>query len=277
VVGADRELHERLRRLARTSRMVVVAGLPGTGKSLLLHQLAHVAAAMGRAIHLLQWDVARPAFEASPAGRRYPVVAGVTHPIVRRAVGLWARRALVDWERRHPGARHLLIGEAPFVGHRLIELARRLDDAAEPLLSAPSCRFVVAVPSAEVRRLIEAERERRAARPLHALEREDAPPEVLQALWRELVGVARRLGGAGAGGDDAPYDPDVYRRVYERLLRHRHVTVVPLDVVLPTGHLSVYDFDVARADVVPSTAEARAALGEAEALGDADVSGWWVV
>jgi hypothetical protein len=205
------------------------------------------------------------------------VVAGVTHPIVRRAVGLWARRALVDWERRHPGARHLLIGETPFVGHRLIELARRADDAAEPLLSAPACAFLVPVPSAEVRRVVEAERERRAAQPRHAREREDAPPEVLRALWRELAGVARRLGVAGAGGHDAPYDPAVYRAVYERLLRHRHTKVVPLDVVLPTGEFSVYDFDVARADVVPGPDEVRAALAEAEALGDPDVARWWVV
>lgn len=140
--------------------MVFVAGLPGTGKSLLIHQLAHVAGAAGRVIHLLQWDVARPVFEASDAGRRYPMVDGVTHPIVRKAVGLWSRRALAGWQRRHPGAEHLLIGETPFVGHRLIELARCADDAAEPVLSAATCRFVIAVPSVEVRRFVEAERDR---------------------------------------------------------------------------------------------------------------------
>jgi adenylylsulfate kinase-like enzyme len=48
--------------------MVFLAGLPGTGKSLLAHQLAHMASDAGRTIHLLQWDVARPVFEASAAG-----------------------------------------------------------------------------------------------------------------------------------------------------------------------------------------------------------------
>ena len=57
-----------LRDLARDARCVFFAGLPGTGKSLLIHQLAHLAHARGRRVHLLQWDVARPAFEASPAG-----------------------------------------------------------------------------------------------------------------------------------------------------------------------------------------------------------------
>ena len=66
----DPALHERLTGLAGSARMVFVAGLPGTGKSLVIHQLAHLAADAGRAVHLLQWDVARPVFEASAAGRR---------------------------------------------------------------------------------------------------------------------------------------------------------------------------------------------------------------
>ena len=174
--------------------MVFFAGLPGTGKSLLVHQLTHLAASAGRSVHLLQWDVARPAFEASAAGRRYPLADGVTHPVIRKAAGLWARRALVAWDERHPDPRHLLVGETPFVGNRFVELARRLDDAAEALLTAPSCRFAIAVPSREVRRFLEAERERRAASPLHPREREDAPPHVLRDLWRDLHDVARGLG-----------------------------------------------------------------------------------
>ena len=81
------------------------AGLPGTGKSLLVQQLTQLAASAGRRVHLLQWDVARPPFEASAAGRRYPVVDGVTHPVIRKAVGLWARRAVVAWDEatRNPG------------------------------------------------------------------------------------------------------------------------------------------------------------------------------
>jgi hypothetical protein len=236
-----------------------------------------VAVAAGRAVHLLQWDVARPVFEASEAGRRYPVVDGVTHPIVRKAVGLWARGAIVAWHARHAGAESLLLGETPLVGHRLIELARRAGDDAERLLAAPSCRFLVPVPSVEVRAFLEAERERRAVRPRHAREREDAPPSVLHALWRELAAIAPRLGIAVTGGEDAPYDPDVYRRVYERLLRHRHVEAVALDTRLPTAELSVYAYTVPHAEMRPGDAEASAAIREAERLGTRDVDGWWVV
>jgi hypothetical protein len=280
-VPGDPALHERLERLAGAYRLVVVAGLPGTGKSLLIHQLAHLAAGAGRVIHTLQWDVARPVFEASEAGRRYPPVDGVTHAMVRKAVGLWSRRALVDWDRRHAAPAHLLIAEAPFVGGRLVELAVRAADDAEPLLAGPACRFVIAVPSAEVRRFVEAERELRATRPLHPREREDAPPQVLRDLWRELHGAALRLGITAERRDDAPYDPDVYRRVYESLLRHRRVEAVRLDTVLPTSTLSVYDFGVPRADLVPREDEAGAAMREAEArYPDAtalawDVERWW--
>src|SRR5213594_453913 len=162
VVDGDRRLAERIRALAER-RLVFVAGLPGTGKSLLVHQLVHVASGAGRRIHLLQWDVARPVFEAAPAGRRYPLADGVTHAVIRQAAGLWVRHAVAGWSERHRGPEPLLVGETPFVGNRFVELAQRADDAAENLLADPACRFAIAVPSREVRAFLEAERERGAA------------------------------------------------------------------------------------------------------------------
>src|SRR5262245_10528589 len=106
VVDADRALAERIRALAGR-RLVFFAGLPGTGKSLLAHQLLHVATAGGRRVHLLQWDVARPVFEASPAGQRYPLAGGVTHAVIRRAAGVWVRGALFDWSERYPDPEQL--------------------------------------------------------------------------------------------------------------------------------------------------------------------------
>jgi len=291
VVEADRRLAAQVRGLA-ARRMVFLAGLPGTGKSLLVHQVAHVAAATGRTVHLLQWDVARPVFEASPAGRRYPLAGGVTHAVIRRAAGLWVRRAIAAWHDRHRGAEHLLVGETPFAGNRFVELARQLDDAAELLLAAPDCRFAIAVPSVEVRRFLEAERERRAAQPRHPREREDAPPEVLRALWRDLARVATHLGIAPAGGaredpmgdgTPPPYDPDVYRRVYAAVLRHRHVEAVALEVILPTGAFSVYDFATPPRDLTPGEAEAEAGIAQVErdhpdpAALERAVARWWEV
>jgi len=237
--------------LACDARLVFFAGLPGTGKSLLIRELAHVAHAQGRRIHLLQWDVARPVFEASDAGRRYPLAGGVTHGVIRLAVGRWARAAVARWHVEHAAA-DLLIGETPFIGHRLIDLARPGGDDAEPLLASPSTRFVVPVPSRALREHLERERARRARDPLHPREREDAPPEVLRALWREVA------------GDDRPYDPDVYRQAYERLLTRRHATALALDTVLPARAVSAYDFRIATTDLVPTADEATRCIGEVE-------------
>jgi hypothetical protein len=110
LVAEDSPLFATLATLARDARAVFFAGLPGTGKSLLIRELAHLAHARGRRIHLLQWDVARPVFEASEASRRYPLKDGVTHGVIRLAVGRWARSAIARWHAEHAGAADLLIG-----------------------------------------------------------------------------------------------------------------------------------------------------------------------
>jgi hypothetical protein len=265
LAAEDSPLFATLAALARDARLVFFAGLPGTGKSLLIRELAHLAHAQGRRIHLLQWDVARPPFEASEAGRRYPLDDGVTHGVIRLAVGRWARAAVARWHASHPGSQDLLIGETPFIGHRLIELARRVPDEAEPLLSDAATRFVIPVPSRVLRAHLEAERERRAREPQHPREREDAPPQVLQALWRELLGAAAALGLYDAAAGVAPYDPAIYRRVYERLLVRRHVEALGLHAILPAGAVSVYDFRIPTADLIPSEHEASRFVREVEA------------
>ncbi len=285
VVHEDPRLAAQLDQLAAGNHLVFFAGLPGTGKSLLIHQMAHLAHAAGREIHLLQWDVVRPRFEASRAGARHPTQQGVTHSVIRKAVGVWVRHALVAWRHHYPEPRHLLIGETPLVGHRFIELARREDDAAEPLLAAGSCRFVIPVPSREVRRFLEAERDRRIHRPVHDREQEDAPPHVLRALWRQLVDAGRALGVHPDGEPSAalPYDPGLYERVYRLILRHRQGESLVVDRILSNVGLSVYEFAIPAHDVVPSADETDRFIEDVERQYP-DVSGlqhevdrWYVV
>ena len=281
VIAADPRLYAHLQWLASMQRLVFFAGLPGTGKSLLSHQLAHLAHTVGRTIHTLQWDIARPVFEASPAGQRYPVVHGVTHGVIRKAAGLWARQALEQWQQHYPAAHHLLIGEIPLVGHRFIELARPHADATEPLLCAATCCFVVPVPSHAVRHYLEAERQRRSTQPLHQQEHEDAPPQVLRDLWRQVASIAPFVSAyrtgrcadtgrlsmpavTGLSEADVPYDPDLYQQVYQHLLRHRQLLVIPVDTILPTATFSVYDFAIPRYDVVPTVEEVTRCIGEVE-------------
>jgi hypothetical protein len=258
-------LHATLAGLAGQARAVFVAGLPGTGKSLLIHQLVQLADQQERAVSLLQWDVARPVIENHAAARAFPAHRGVTHGVVRVAVGRWAREAVARWAARAKGSPALLIGETPLVGHRLVELVRCMDDAAEPVLSDPRTRFVIPVPSRELRLHLEAERSRRAAQPLHPREREDAPPEVLRDLWHRLAGVATTLSlaGAPAAGAPAPYDPALYCAVYQQVLRRRHVDVLRLDAILPTAAMSPYDLGVAVDDLRPRADEAEGLLAGA--------------
>ena len=257
-------LYRSLVGLLEEGRLVFFAGLPGTGKSLLIHQLAHLAHARGRTIHLVQWDTVRPVFERSEAGGRYPQINGVTHGMIRVAAGRWARQAVGGWDQEHPSAEHLLIGETPFVGHRFVELARPADDTVEPVLAARSTRFVIPVPSREVRRHLEAERDRRARRPLHEREREDAPPQVLRDLWRQILTVGHELGVPGAAPGPTAYDPQVYQRVYLHILARRHADVVALDQILPTTSFSAYAFGVPCADVLPSDDEVWQSIRAAE-------------
>jgi hypothetical protein len=125
---------------------------------------------------------------------------------------------------------------------------------------------VIPVPSRAVREFLEAERERRARRPLHAREREDAPPHVLRALWRDVARIAGDLGvTSSASGADTPYDPTAYRRVYEKVLRGRHVESISVETVLPTSQISVYDVKVPYRELTPAPGDVAALIADVEA------------
>jgi hypothetical protein len=146
-------------------------------------------------------------------------------------------------------------------------------------LTAASCRFAIAVPSREVRRFVEAERERRSASPRHPREREDAPPRVLRDLWHDLVSI--EAPDRVTRDEPVPYDPALYQRVYERVLRHRPREVLAQNVILPTAAMSVYDFDVQARDLVPIEPETNAFVREVErrypdlTVLDAEIARWW--
>src|SRR5690606_8911181 len=130
---------------------------------LLIQQMALIASEAGREVHLLRYNLARQPFETEVNITKYPEIDGVTDPAIRKAVGLWARQAVWQWHEAHPAANHLLIGELPLIGNRLIELVEPANDAAEPLLTSEQTLFVVPVPSWEVREVIEATRARTVA------------------------------------------------------------------------------------------------------------------
>ncbi len=251
--------------------LVFFAGLPGVGKSLLLQQMALMAAEAGRRVTLLQWDVARQPFE-SP---RYPLQDGATHPLVIRAVGVWLRGALVQWVASARNTNDLLLGEAPLIGGRFMEICRPADDAAEALLRGERTRFLLPVPSVELRAHIEAQRERSIAAPRHQNEAHDAPPDLLRALWHDLHQVAIQLRLATAAEDDAPYSPSTYAAVYRHLLQRRTLTRIDLRRPLPAA-TSVYAGLDALPQLRAATAEADAIMAELEAA-PSTAYAWYVV
>ncbi len=146
VVESRHDLDAALAAMARAHRMVFFAGLPGVGKSLFIRELARVGHALGRSVHLLQWDVARPSDPSHPLLVRYPERDSIAHAMVRKVIGEWARDAVVRWHREHPSPA-MLIGEVPFIGNRLVELAQVRADDAEPLLTGRQTLFATPVPS----------------------------------------------------------------------------------------------------------------------------------
>src|ERR1700730_9864932 len=265
ILPAGSRAHRMLSGAVQNCKAVVFAGLPGVGKTLLLQQTALLSHAAGRPLFLLQWDIARQGFETPGILARYPEVEGTTHAAIRRAAGFWVRGAVANWAAAHAGDDALLLGEAPFVGNRLIELASRESDAAEHFLAAPSTQFIIPAPTLAVRRAIEATREREIEQPRHAREAANAPPNVLTLLMQELRAAGAALGVAGARSEGG-YDPDVYTAVYLRLLEHRHARALAIDECWPVVG-SPYELDMGATELHPSPAEVADAVVRVEALG----------
>jgi hypothetical protein len=265
ILQAGSGAHRMLSAAVRNCKAVVFAGLPGVGKTLLLQQTALLSHAAGRPLYLLQWDIARQGFETPGILARYAEVEGTTHAAIRRAAGFWVRDAVANWAAAHAGDDALLLGEAPLVGNRLIELARREADAAESFLAARSTEFIIPAPTLAVRRAIEATREREIEQPRHAREAANAPPNVVTLLMQELRAAGATLGVPGVRSEGG-YDPEAYVAIYARLLEHRNARALIIDECWPVVS-SPYDLDIGVTELRPSPAEVAAALGRVEALG----------
>ena len=261
LLGPNSVIGREFGRVAAECRCVFFSGPPGVGKSLMIQQLALIAQQRGRAVYLVRWDVARRVFESHPAGARYPEVEGVTHPAIRWACGLWVRGAVLCWHLDHPEFAPLLIGEAPLVGNRFVELAQRREDRAEDLLHAATTEFFVPVPSVRVRRAIQRCREQEMRQPRHEQDRASATPQVLHDLWQEVQRASLGLGLPNARPDTVDYRPQTYAALYERLLHARRHTVLRIDELLPVK-VSAHQLGRVAGELTPSHDQARQLLSE---------------
>jgi len=254
-----------LRRCAAEARCVVICGVPGVGKSLFVREQTLIARRRGRVVHRLEWDVSRLAFDQPEILARYPEIDNVTHPVIRRAAGLWVRQAVAGWFNRHGEGPDLLIVEAPLIGGRFSELARVEHDAAEPFLAGGATQFLIPQPSREVRAAIHGARSRETAEHRHALDSKNAPPPLVDALWQQILDTADSL-GVPRNRSDCGYSPELYFAVYRRLLRHRHAVAVPVREVVALDH-SPHALHGLTRELSPAAHEATRLIALIEATG----------
>ena len=265
IIPPTSQVYMMLNRLVDNQRIVFLTGLPGVGKSLLLNQLTHLAHFSGHQVYLLQWDILRDAFMTDRIASLFPDTDGITHSVIRRAAGLWVRQAVAQWHQKHLGEKSILIGEAPLIGNRLLELVLPRNDAAESILLEKSTRFVLPIPSRRIRRLMETARQTSIKNPRNSRELNDAAPEVLKALWRELIRAAMALNiPTPPKGSDEDYDPRIYESVYLQVLKHRRYEITRLNITLSTHSRSVYTFNMPVEELIPNASEVSHSIEEVE-------------
>ena len=264
---------------AQDKRLVFFTGLSGVGKSLYIQQFAKMAANAGRVVHLLQWDVTREAFQNECILKKYPEVDGVTHAVIRKAVGLWTRQGILDWHKKYNDPKHILIGELPLIGNRLVEVVQKHQDEVEPLLSSDQTEFFLPVPSKQLREHIVGCRTSTIDMPSHQRESSDAPPSVVESHWQEIRDLASLLKIIPSTPKNNDYDPSIYCAAYEYLLKHRHASYLMADKILPTVG-SVYELDVVETEISAKESEVKGifemleqkySTNEVEEL----INNWW--
>jgi hypothetical protein len=213
-------------------RCIVIVGLPGTGKSLLVREIAAAAGADGRPSTVIQWDVSRESWDSHPsAAATYPEIAGVTHEGIRTAMGTWVREAVADWHSQHADGEGLLIVEAPHIGGRFSELAHVVDDAAEPSLRAPGTLFVLVAPTRDLKLTLKSKRAAdMESQGEGSYESNNATPDLLDELTNSLRGPAQELGIVSTSSTG--YDPELYAELMQHILRHRNVLLVRPDQLM---------------------------------------------
>ncbi len=261
ILAPDSDMYQAFQQ-ACNKRIVFFTGLSGVGKSLYIQQFSRMAERSGRVVHLLQWDVTREAFQTPDALQKYPEIEGVTHAMIRKAVGLWTRRGIADWHAQYSDDKHLLIGELPLIGNRLMEVVQSLDDQVEPLLAGNCVQFFLPVPSKNVRAHIVGCRTSSIDDPNHEREAADAPPSVVNLHWQQIRQLAIDLGLAAADCA-ADYDPKIYTAAYQYLLQHRNAQTLPVTEVLDTCG-SVYELGAIASEIAASSEQVKAIFRQVE-------------
>ncbi len=211
------------------SRIVIFSGLPGVGKSLYINAFREIAHDKGIDVDMIQWDVARKAFETDYISKHYPMGEGTVHNGLKLIAGLWLMDTVSHWIDFNESSENILLIEAPLVGNRFVEIMQKQSDEKLESYLYSKCKVVVPIPSKEVRLKIEKERERQVSEDAKVWS--GAKPSVMLMLWKMTCEIANDFGRVIDVSGQPPYDPEVYEFVYSKILKHRHFIPLHVDEV----------------------------------------------
>ena len=230
IIPESSPVHKQFIDVINNSKLVIFSGLPGVGKSLYIREFCRIAGAHNKHIKLIQWDVARKAFETDYIMSHYPMGEGTVHNGLKIIAGRWLMRYVKSFIKSSPGDDEILLIEAPLVGNRFSELVHPNADAeVEQFLSSEMTSVVVPIPTSRVRNLIEAERARQVSEDAKVWS--GAKPSVMLMLWKDTCAIANSMGMDIDLNEQPPYSEGIYEFVYSEILKHRNFEALIIDEV----------------------------------------------
>lgn len=280
LIPTSSPVYQTLFNCVNTAKAVVFSGLPGVGKSLYINAFKQLAASEGKEVTVIQWDIARKAFETAAIAQYFPMGDGIVHNGVKLSAGEWLLATIQDWLSTHQQPEELLLIEAPLVGHRFIELAQiQTDTVLEAFFKSKAFQIIVPIPSKKVRAKIEVDRA--AQQPDDAKVWTGAKPSVMLLLWKMICGIANEFGRTISMEGQPPYDPEVYEFVFSRILKHRHFIPLPIHEIFEVDIHDQEDLHkvgslAADEDTANQIAQAILDKYPTAASIDAIVAGWYL-
>ncbi len=230
IIPTSSSVFKQLKEIAETSQVVVFSGLPGVGKSLYIREFQLIARSLDIPVDVIQWDIARKAFETPFIAKHFPMGEGTVHNGLKLIAGKWLIDEVDLWIEQYLKTKRILLVEAPLVGHRFIELVtRNSDNELEAVLNSTTTKVVMPIPSKQVRERIEEDRIRQVDESAKVWM--GAKPSVMLMLWKMTCEIANEFGKEIDLSGQPPYDPDIYEFVFGQILKHRNFVSLKIDEV----------------------------------------------
>lgn len=237
------------------AKVVIFSGLPGVGKSLYINAFKAIAQHNNKDVDVIQWDIARKSFETKYIHNHYPMGDGTVHNGLKLIAGHWLIDTIKQWVEFNKNSDNILLIEAPLVRNRFIELMQKQhDENIENFLASNLCQVVVPIPNREVRAAIESERKRQVSE--EAKVWSGAKPSVMLMLWKDTCIIANEFGKQIDVAGQPAYDPEVYKYVYAKILKHRHHILLEINEIFNVPEMEedcLHDHHSIKAD--PTTAD----------------------